>query len=165
MPDNHTLSSRLSDPQWELVAPLISNRSPALPSSVQPRGRPRKPRGRPLASDRAVLDAIIYVINNDIPFSALPVRTYPSPATCLRRYSLWRSNGTWDAIFDSLLDDLHRRTGVNLWREWSRFSIRLAAGDSQADFYVPEIIRLDPSNRLVGTLFIRYHMNLYREAR
>jgi predicted ATPase/DNA-binding SARP family transcriptional activator len=69
----------LSDTEWERARLLLS----------APKGR-----GRPPADDRQTLDGILYVLRSGCRWQDLPPR-YGSAVTCWRRWTRWRSDGTW----------------------------------------------------------------------
>lgn len=156
----------LSEPQWELVAPAIKN-SPPLAQPRRPRGRPRKTRGRPFTDDHAVLDGILHVLLHQIPWNQLPPSGpnggYPSYITCYRRYTVWVKNGTWDAILTILLDDLRTRTGYDLWREWTAFTMRVNAGDRSLRFNAPRAIKEVDADSIVFGLFLLHLADLVRD--
>lgn len=143
----------LTDSQWEIVAPLISNITAAA-QVKRPRGRPRKHTGRPLASDRAVLEGIIFVISNHISWMKLPPQRFPSFSTCHRRYLIWLNNGTWETVLNTLVEDLQKRTGVNLWQVWSKFITRFKAGFTYTAFKIPDNAQRTHSDWMVVQLFI-----------
>jgi transposase len=144
-------SGFLSNSQWNLIAPLISNQG--SPQPKRPRGRPRKVRGRPLASDRNVLDGILYVFLNKIPWADLPTQLFPSYATCNRRYNLWLRNGTWDNILNALIDDFQTRTGIDLWERWSQVVMRHKLGSTNSSFHLPDSVIRSPENKVAVLLF------------
>jgi transposase len=137
----------LSDRQWQLI------------QNVLPSASPVPPRGRPLLPDRACLDGVLYVIVNSIPWICLPAGRYPSYATCFRRYTVWVKNGVWDALLTVLFDDLALRTGVDLWHEWSSWSLsNLKHGRNSgrySSFRLPEGLNTDEYDHIVGMLFLR----------
>jgi len=91
----------LTDEQWARIKPL-------LPPKRQGRGRPR-------ADDRAVLNGILYVLRAGCPWEEVPLR-YGSPATCWRRLRGWESDGTWERIWQTLLQSLDEQGRL----EWSK---------------------------------------------
>ena len=89
----------LTDQQWALVQPIISERHPLSNSTVG---------GRPSIAPRPILDAILWKIRTAVPWADLPA-CYPSHQTCFRRYRLWQSAGTLNMIFYTLFTDLLQR--------------------------------------------------------
>lgn len=81
------MSRDLTDTQWAVLQPLV----PAP-----------KRTGRPRADDRWTFHGICYVLSTGCRWSDLPPR-YGSPATCHRRLSQWRGNGTWLRVWETLL--------------------------------------------------------------
>ena len=96
----------LTDQQWALVQPIISERHPPSPS-ISTVG------GRPPIDPRPILDGILWKIRNAVPWADLP-KCYPSHQTCFRRYRLWQSAGTLNKIFYTLSRDLLQRGGFDL---------------------------------------------------
>ena len=72
----------LTDEEWSHIAALL----PAEPLRHTRRGRPR-------ASPRAIVNAILWVLTTGRPWSRLPVG-YPSVPTCRRRFDDWLADGT-----------------------------------------------------------------------
>src|SRR5207253_5071729 len=70
----------LPDAQWEKIRPLL------------PRPRSRRRGGRPRASDRKVLEGILWILRSGARWQDLPVE-FPSPATCWRRLRDWEEQG------------------------------------------------------------------------
>jgi transposase len=93
----------LTDQQWALVQPIISERHQPSPSNSTVGGRP------PI-DPRPILDGILWKIRNAVPWADLPT-CYPSHQTCFRRYRLWQSAGTLNKIFYTLFRDLLQRGG------------------------------------------------------
>jgi transposase len=91
----------LTDQQWALVKPIISERHPPSPS-ISTVG------GRPPIHPRPILDGILWKIRSAVPWANLP-KCYPSHQTCFRRYRLWQSAGTLNKIFYTLFKDLLQR--------------------------------------------------------
>jgi transposase len=65
---------RLSDAQWELIREHF-------PEENLPEGRP----GRPLVPTRAVLDAVLWILNTGAQWHMLP-QCYPNDKTVHRRF-------------------------------------------------------------------------------
>ena len=76
---------RLTDAQWNVVSREI------------PAER-RQGRGRPRASNRQTLDAILYIMLTGQHWQTLP-REYGSPSTAFRRYKEWVRSGAWRRIW------------------------------------------------------------------
>ena len=91
----------LTDQQWALVRPIISERHPPSPSISTVGGRPPR-------HPRPILDAILWKIRNHSAWYNLPER-YPSHQTCYRRYRQWRRDRSLDRILLTLYDDLLQR--------------------------------------------------------
>ena len=71
---------------------------------LEPRLPPAKPGGRPRRVDlREVMNAILYVLRNGITWRALP-HDYPPWKTVHHYFSVWRRDGSWEAIHDALRD-------------------------------------------------------------
>src|SRR3989454_11023146 len=70
----------LTDAQWEKVRPLL------------PRPRSRRRGGRPRASDRKVLEGLLWILRSGARWQDLP-EEFPSPATCWRRLRDWEEQG------------------------------------------------------------------------
>src|SRR5579863_5774053 len=81
---------QLTDVQWEKIKPLL----PRLRS-----------KGRPWAKTRDVTEGILWLTITGARWEDLPDR-YPSPATCWRRLKKWEEDGTWQKVWDKLLEDL-----------------------------------------------------------
>ncbi len=120
----------LTDQQWALVQPIISERHPPSPS-ISTVG------GRPPSDPRPILDGIIWKIRSAVPWADLP-NCYPSHQTCFRRYRLWQRAGTLNKIFSTLFRDLLQRGGfdldqaltagsINVTLQGSRYQIHAAA--------------------------------------
>jgi putative transposase len=88
----------LSDPQWELLKPLIP---PALPG-----GRPR------VQNMRTIVDAIFYLIRAGCSWDMLP-QEFPPKSTVFYYFSIWRRNGTWKLFNDTLREKLRVAEGRN----------------------------------------------------
>ena len=93
----------LSDKQWKLIEPLL----PVLPKS--------KKGGRPWASNRAVLEGILWVLRTGARWQDLPEQ-YPSPSTCWRRLQRWEEEGVWLEIWRTFLGTLDQRGQLD-WSE------------------------------------------------
>ena len=70
----------LTDAQWDKVRPLL------------PRPRSRQRGGRPRASDRKVLEGILWILRSGARLQDLP-EEFPSHVTCWRRLPDWEEQG------------------------------------------------------------------------
>ena len=86
----------LTDQQWLLVSPLLNDHTP--PAN----------RGRPTLDPRPILDAILWKIRNNAPWSTMPT-CYPSHQSVYRRYQQWGRDGLLNQVFLALYKDLHHR--------------------------------------------------------
>lgn len=90
--------SDLTDEQWELIA-LV------LPGA--------KPGGRPRAVDlREVINAILYLQRSGCQWDMLP-HDLPPKSTVYDYFAIWRDDGTWETILDTLREayrHLHARS-------------------------------------------------------
>ena len=84
----------LTDPQWELVQPLL------------PPQRPRT--GRPALDHRLIVNAILWLTRTGAPWRDLPER-YGSWKTVYSRFRRWNQQGIWDQVFHALLEEAQRR--------------------------------------------------------
>ena len=87
---------RLTDAHWAEIEPLL----PRMPRTV--RG------GRPWASQRSVVDGILWVLKTGARWRDLPAE-YPSPSTCWRRLKRWDEAGTWLRIWRAIIAKLDER--------------------------------------------------------
>lgn len=88
----------LTDAEWERLAPLV----PAV-----------KEGGRPAAhSRRNIVNAILYWARAGGPWRLLP-GDLPPWQTVYHYFKLWRDNGTWRRIHDTLRGDLRQQLGRN----------------------------------------------------
>ncbi|SRR6266702_1533161 len=71
----------ISDEEWLLLAPVLSDATIA-------RGK----RGRPRTEVRVVANAVLWILTTGEPWSRLP-ENYPSVPTCRCRYQKWRASG------------------------------------------------------------------------
>ena len=93
----------LTDAQWDKVRPLL------------PRPRSRQRGGRPRASDRKVLEGILWILRSGARWQDLP-EEFPSPATCWRRLRDWEEQGVWLHIWRAFLAELNERKQLQ-WSE------------------------------------------------
>jgi len=88
--------SDLSDHQWNHIKDHIP---------------PPKSGGRPRELDmRLVLNAILYVVVGGIQWRMLP-REYPNWKSVYHYFRLWRRDGTWQRMHDTLRAQLRRKAG------------------------------------------------------
>src|SRR4051812_22991026 len=78
--------SNLTDAQWKYLQPMLP--------------RP-KPRGRPPADRRCVIDAILYVVRGGIQWRLLPT-DFPPWQTVYHIFRQWTLNHTWASLNDAL---------------------------------------------------------------
>jgi putative transposase len=85
---------RVSDGLWERIEPLLPP-------------RPRHPLGchRPRVSDRAALDAILFVLRTGCQWSALSQTRICSKSSAYRRFREWAASGVFERLWQHLLDD------------------------------------------------------------
>ena len=78
----------LTDAQWERVRPLLP---------------PQKPRvGRPRRDQRAVVDAILWVLGTGSSWRDVPRERFGPWETIYGRYSEWRKDGRWQRVLEAL---------------------------------------------------------------
>jgi len=94
---------QLSDEQWALVVDLF----PSPPPSSKG--------GRPRVAARECLEGILWVLRTGARWKDLP-RSFPSYATCWRRFVEWSGDGIWEAAWQRLITALDRQGKVN-WDE------------------------------------------------
>ena len=86
----------LSDSQWDIIQPLI----PVAKSG-----------GRPRSLDmRMVINAILYVVVGGIQWRMLP-KEYPNWKSVYHYFRLWRDDGTWQRIHDTLRAQVRQQAG------------------------------------------------------
>lgn len=89
-------TSDLTDAQWERLAPLIP---------------PAKPGGRPRSvAIRAIVNAIFYRTKTGCQWRNLP-HDFPPWSTVAGYYRIWRRNGTWQVIHDTLREQMRIKAG------------------------------------------------------
>ena len=85
---------KLTDKQWEFIAPIL------------PKEKTRKDkRGRPYRDPRDVLQGILWILKTGARWKDLPAE-YPSYQTCHRRFQTWTKNGTIRKILERLIQHL-----------------------------------------------------------
>lgn len=94
------------DALWERVAPLLP-----VPK------KKKSGRGRPRASDRAALEAIVFVLRTGISWEMLPAKQFGlSGMTAWRRLEQWARAGGFEQLQRVLLDELGQRAQVDFSR-------------------------------------------------
>lgn len=89
----------LTDSQWELIKPLLSDPKP----SKCP-GRPRE------ISFRDILNAIFYIIRSGCQWRMLP-HDFPNWKTVYHYFRCWRMDGTWEQIHNALRTQVRLKAG------------------------------------------------------
>jgi transposase len=92
----------LTQPQWELVEPLIKKARPSKEISSRPR-----------QDDQQILNGILWICRTGAPWKDLPEK-YPPYQTCHRRFQEWVKAGVWESILTSLAIDLKTRGKMDL---------------------------------------------------
>ena len=92
----------LTEPQWELIEPLL----PKPPRRKDGRGRPRR-------GDREILEGVLWILRTGAQWSELPDR-YPPRSTCHDRFQQWCRSGTLYRVLQALADDLIERGQLKL---------------------------------------------------
>ena len=88
--------SDLTDSRWDLIKDLIP---------------PPKPGGRPRTLDmRMVVNAIFYIVKAGAQWRMLP-KEYPKWKSVYHYFRLWRNDGIWQRIHDTLRAKVRRRAG------------------------------------------------------
>jgi len=94
--NNQLYPTDLTDSQWDIIRELIP---------------PAKPGGRPRTLDmRMVINAILYVVVGGIKWRMLP-REYPKWKSVYHYFRVWRDNGDWQRIHDTLRAQVRQREG------------------------------------------------------
>lgn len=96
--DGLRYASDLSDAEWEIVAPLMPERSHL--------GRPRE------IDLRSVVNAILYILATGCQWRALP-HEFPARSTVQGYFYRWRDDGTWHWINDALVKLVRQMVGRN----------------------------------------------------
>ena len=93
---NQLFRHALSDGEWDLLEPLIP---------------PAKPGGRPRQTDmREVLNGILYVLRSGCAWRMLP-HDLPPWQTVYDYFRMWRQDGTWQRIHDTLRRQVRLQVG------------------------------------------------------
>ncbi len=88
--------SDLTDVQWRQIEPLVP----------QP-----KPGGRPASVERReIVNAVLYVVRNGCTWRALP-HDFPKWQTVYHYFRVWRDDGTWQQLHDTLRDQVRTAAG------------------------------------------------------
>lgn len=96
----------LTDEQWQILEPLVTEKPRRRGRKIDGRGRPRVP-------SRPILNAILWVLRTGAPWADIPGR-YPSYQTCHRRFQQWARDGTLKRVLRALAQDLKERGGLDL---------------------------------------------------
>jgi transposase len=104
MEDVTMAKALLTDELWQRIAPLLP------PEPPKPKG------GRPRVPDRACLTGILFVLKTGMPWEYLPQEMgCGSGMTCWRRLRDWQAASVWQAIWQTLLEELGVADGI----DWS----------------------------------------------
>jgi transposase len=96
-------SQLVDDGLWELVEPLLPDRTP------QRTGRPR-------VGDRTAFTAIVFVLVTGVPWRMVPRQIGCSGVTAWRRLREWQRAGVWERLHREFL----RRLNASGRIDWSR---------------------------------------------
>jgi transposase len=88
--------SDLTDEEWALLEPLIP--------APKPGGRPAK------VSRREIMNAILYVLKNGIPWRAMP-HDLPHWSTVYPYFRQWQKEGVWEKAVQALVRRDREREG------------------------------------------------------
>src|SRR6476619_3544523 len=102
-PEVRSANPQLSDEQWSLISDLF------------PIPQPEARGGRPRVDSRQCLEGILWVLRSGARWKDLP-RSFPSYATCWRRFAQWSLDGVWDRAWSRLLSQLDQQGGID-WKE------------------------------------------------
>ena len=92
----------LSDTQWAVISPLLSD-GKSGPGRV----------GRPRRNNRHVLEGILWILRTGARWKDLP-SDFPPYQTCHRRFGEWIRDGTLKHILLGIVADLQDRGGIDL---------------------------------------------------
>jgi putative transposase len=92
-------STDLTDAQWALIEPFFPQ-----PKTEGRTGRPR------LYSYRELVNGILYVLRTGCTWEMLP-HDLPPANTCNHYFGVWRRQGLWQTIHDSLRQRLREAEG------------------------------------------------------
>ena len=88
--------SDVTDAQWRLIEPVVP----------QP-----KRGGRPASvGRREIVNAVLYVVRNGCSWRALP-HDFPKWQTVYHYFRLWRDDGTWQQLHDTLREQVRTAAG------------------------------------------------------
>lgn len=93
---NKLYPTDLTDSQWDIIQEMIP--------SANPRGRPRS------LDMRMVINAILFLVVGGIQWRMLP-REYPKWQSVYYYFRIWRDDGTWQRIHDTLRAEVRRQEG------------------------------------------------------
>ena len=93
--DRLSYPTDLTDAEWAILEPLVP---------------PPKSGGRPARERREILDAIGYVVRTGCAWRCLP-HDFPPWQTVYHYFRLWRLDGTWEWIHDTLREQARQRAG------------------------------------------------------
>ena len=86
----------LTDSQWDIIREILP---------------PAKSKGRPRRLDmRQVINAILYIVVGGIQWRMLP-KEYPKWQSVYYYFRLWRDDGTWQRLHDTLRAEVRRQDG------------------------------------------------------
>jgi transposase/heme-degrading monooxygenase HmoA len=88
---------RLTDEQWQVIAPILD---PALLGLAR--------RGRPRLDNRLIFDAVFTVIHGGLFWSLIPPGA--TTPTSWRRYREWEATGAWKEAWQALLSTFDAQT-------------------------------------------------------
>lgn len=93
---NQIYPTDLTDRQWDCIKDLLP--------AAKPGGRPRK------VEMRQVLNAIFYVLVGGVQWRMLPT-SYGAWKTVYHYFRIWRDDGTWQRIHDTLRTRVRQKEG------------------------------------------------------
>lgn len=96
MPLRRCYPSDLTDEEWALLEPLIP--------APKPGGRPAK------VSRREIMNAILYVLKNGIPWRAM-LHDLPHWSTVYHYFRQWQKEGVWEKAVQALVRRDREREG------------------------------------------------------
>jgi putative transposase len=89
----------LTNEQWAIMDPLLPS-----PKTEGRTGRPRE------YSYREIVNGIFYVLRTGCTWDMMP-HDLPPKATCEHYFGVWRRDGTWKTIHDTLRERLRTESG------------------------------------------------------
>ena len=98
-------SQLVDDGLWELVEPLLPDRTP------QRTGRPR-------VGDRTAFTAIVFVLVTGVPWRMVPRQIGCSGVTAWRRLREWQRAGVWERLHREFLRRLNASGRID-WPLWT----------------------------------------------